>query len=123
MAKKDSEITTSLPPRLDRLPWSAWHWKVWLILAGGMLLEGFVLSVGGSTLSTVEKLFSLTSEEAVALTPIFLVGEMIGGIYLGSMADVRGRKQLFIITMAIIAGGHFFQRFLWIIRCWLHQGP
>ncbi len=105
MTKKDSEITTSLLPRLDRLPWSSWHWKVWFILAGGMLLEGFVLSVGGSTLSTVEKLFSLTSEETVALTPIFLVGEMIGGIYLGSMADIRGRKQLFIITMAIIAGG------------------
>ncbi len=30
---------------------------------------------------------------------------MLGGIYLGSMADIRGRKPLFIITMAIIAVG------------------
>lgn len=105
MDKKGSEITTDLLPRLDRIPWTSWHWKVWFILAGGMLLEGFVLSVGGSTLSTVEKLFSLSNTEAVALTPIFLVGEMLGGIYLGSMADVHGRKPLFIVTMAIIAGG------------------
>ena len=105
MDKNDSEITTDLLPRLDRLPWSSWHWKVWFILAGGMLLEGFVLSIGGSTLSTVEKLFSLTKVEVIALTPIFLVGEMFGGIYLGAMADIRGRKELFIITMAIIAAG------------------
>jgi len=105
MDKNDSEITTDLLPRLDRLPWSSWHWKVWFILAGGMLLEGFVLSIGGSTLSTVEKLFSLTKVEVIALTPIFLVGEMLGGIYLGAMADIRGRKELFIITMAIIAAG------------------
>jgi len=107
MDKKESEITTDLLPRLDRIPWTSWHWKAWFILAGGMLLEGFVLSVGGSTLSTVEKLFSLSSTEAVALTPIFLVGEMLGGIILGSMADIHGRKPLFIITMAIIAGGSF----------------
>ena len=44
MDKNESEITTDLLPRLDRLPWSSWHWKVWFILAGGMLLEGFVLS-------------------------------------------------------------------------------
>ncbi|MCL4312094.1 MAG: MFS transporter [Candidatus Thermoplasmatota archaeon] len=105
MDKNESEITTDLLPRLDRLPWSSWHWKVWFILAGGMLLEGFVLSIGGSTLSTVEKLFSLTKVEVIALTPIFLVGEMLGGIYLGAMADIRGRKELFIITMAIIAAG------------------
>ena len=105
MEKGGNEIETDLLPRLDRLPWSSWHWKVWFILAGGMFLEGLVLSIGGSTLSTVEKLFSLTSSEAVALTPIFLVGEMLGGILLGAMADIRGRKQLFIITMAIIAFG------------------
>ncbi len=105
MDKKEPEITTDLLPRLDRLPWTSWHWKVWFILAGGMLLEGFVLSVGGSTLSTVEKLFHLTSTEAVALTPEFLVGEMLGGVYLSSMADIHGRKPLFIVTMAIIATG------------------
>ncbi len=105
MDKNEKEIETDLLPRLDRLPWSSWHWKTWLILAGGMLLEGFVLSVGGSTLSTVEKLFNLTSTEEVALTPIFLFGEMIGGVYIGNLADIHGRKKLFIITMAIIAVG------------------
>jgi putative MFS transporter len=103
--KKDNVIETDLLPRLDRLPWSRWHWKVWLILGGGMFLEGLVLSIGGSTLGTVDKLFKLSNTEAVALTPAFLVGEMIGGIVLGALADMHGRKLLFIVTMAIIAAG------------------
>ncbi len=103
--KNESYTETDLLPRLDRLPWSRWHWKVWVILAGGMFLEGLVLSLGGSTLGTVIKLFNLTKTEAVALTPAFLVGEMVGGIVLGSLADMHGRKLLFIVTMAIIAFG------------------
>ncbi|WP_126451103.1 MFS transporter [Sulfodiicoccus acidiphilus] len=105
MTEEREYVETDLLPRLDRLPWSRWHWKVFLILSGGMLLEGLVLSLGGSTLGTVEKLFSLTSTEAVALTPAFLVGELVGGVVLGTLADIKGRKLLFLTTMMFIIVG------------------
>lgn len=105
MSDKEKSVETDLLPRLDRLPWSRWHWRVFAILAGGMLLEGIVLSLGGGTLSTVSKLFHLSSVESVALTPAFLVGELVGGVYLGALADIRGRKLLFLTTMLFVTIG------------------
>ena len=33
-------ITSDVPARLDRLPWSRWHWKVVIALGVSWLLDG-----------------------------------------------------------------------------------
>ncbi|HWI38805.1 MAG TPA: hypothetical protein VNU64_20315, partial [Burkholderiales bacterium] len=41
-------LETAIPARLDRLPWSAWHWRVVIALGVSWLLDGLEVTVVGS---------------------------------------------------------------------------
>ena len=41
-------IGSSIPARLDALPWSAWHWRVVIALGVSWLLDGLEVTVVGS---------------------------------------------------------------------------
>lgn len=43
------EITTSVPARLDRLPWSRFHWRVLFGLGTVWLLDGLEVTLIGSS--------------------------------------------------------------------------
>src|ERR1041385_5189238 len=43
-----SEIRSAIPARLDRLPWSGWHWRVVIALGVSWLLDGLEVTVVGS---------------------------------------------------------------------------
>src|ERR1044072_3027606 len=43
-----SEIRSDAPARLDRLPWSRWHWKVVIALGVSWLLDGLEVTVVGA---------------------------------------------------------------------------
>ena len=91
--------------RLDRIPWNSWHSFVFAILFAGVILEGFSISLGGATLGTIESEFNLTSFQAILLTPLYLVGALIGAFTMGSLSDYIGRKRVFIITVIIVIVG------------------
>lgn len=98
-------VKTDVTTRLDRLPVTRWHIGVLLILGGGLLLEGFTLTVAGSQLKAIENLLNLSKMALLAITPAFLVGELIGATWLGHLADTHGRKLLFLVSMIIIIIG------------------
>ncbi|MEM3504229.1 MAG: MFS transporter [Nitrososphaeria archaeon] len=112
--QKDSEsqksgdlrsIKTDLTARLDRIPWYSWHSYIFAILFAGVILEGFSISLGGATLGALERQFNLTVFEAVVLTPLYLVGALIGAFSLGTLADYIGRRKVFIMTVIIVIIG------------------
>src|SRR5258708_33360868 len=41
-------VATAIPARLDRLPWSPWHWRVVIALGVSWLLDGLEVTVVGS---------------------------------------------------------------------------
>ena len=41
-------ITTDIPARLDRLPWSRWHWLVIVSLGITWILDGLEVTLVGS---------------------------------------------------------------------------
>src|SRR5258708_27938757 len=41
-------LVTAIPARLDRLPWSPWHWRVVIALGVSWLLDGLEVTVVGS---------------------------------------------------------------------------
>ena len=100
-----SSVKTNATTRLDRMPLTSWHIKILLILGGGLLLEGFTLSVAGAQLGTIGKILNLSTLALLAITPAFLIGEMVGAVWLGHLADTHGRRLLFLISMAIIIVG------------------
>jgi hypothetical protein len=45
----------SLPARLDRLPWSRWHWRVVIALGVAWVLDGLEVTLVGSIGSVLER--------------------------------------------------------------------
>ncbi len=41
-------IETNIPARLDRLPWSRWHWKILVGLGTVWILDGLEVTIVGS---------------------------------------------------------------------------
>ncbi|MEO8250696.1 MAG: MFS transporter, partial [Burkholderiales bacterium] len=43
-----SQVHTDIPARLDRLPWSRWHWRVVIALGVAWILDGLEVTLVGS---------------------------------------------------------------------------
>jgi len=98
-------IKTNLAARLDRIPWNSWHTYIFAILFAGVILEGFSISLGGATLGALEKQFNIGSFDAVLLTPLYLVGALIGSFVMGALSDYIGRRKVFMLTVTIVIIG------------------
>src|SRR2546423_12305042 len=48
-------LETAIPARLDRLPWSPWHWRVVIALGVSWLLDGLEVTVVGSLGPALER--------------------------------------------------------------------
>ncbi len=106
-------ILSDLPPRLDRLPWSRFHWMVFFIIGVGYLLDGFEVSVYGSVLGPVAKLFHVPAFWASALLSIFLIGAFVGAMGFGYLADRLGRRRLFVVTLTFYAAATVLSALSW----------
>jgi hypothetical protein len=47
MTASTGTITTNVPRRLDRLPWSRWHWMVVIGLGTVWVLDGLEVTIVG----------------------------------------------------------------------------
>ena len=66
---------TDIPARLDRLPWSRWHWRVVIALGVAWILDGLEVTLVGSMGSVLER------PETLALTAAQVGGA--GSLYVG----------------------------------------
>lgn len=114
--KPVEKVVSDVPPRLDRVPLTSWHYYILLILGSGLFLEGFSVSVAGTQLGAIIKVLHLTTIQALSVTPIFLVGELFGAVILGHLADIRGRKLLFMTSLAIIMIGDVLVGIFFIVH-------
>ena len=94
---------SDIPQRLDRLPWSAWHWRVVIALGIAWVLDGLEVTLVGSIGSVLERADTLNLSAAqVGWTGLlYLAGAVVGALVFGRLADSLGRKKLFIVTLAV----------------------
>ncbi len=102
-------LETDLPARLDRLPWSRWHWRVVLALGITWLLDGLEVTLVGAVANVLGKpgTLHLTETEIGASVSAYLVGAVIGAIVFGRLTDRYGRKKLFFVTLAVYLSATF----------------
>ena len=94
---------------MDRLPWSAFHWRMIFALGITWILDGIEIGLAsavGDVLRNKQTL-SLDAETVGFSGTLYLAGEVIGALYFGRLADKLGRRKLFIVTLALylIANG------------------
>jgi MFS family permease len=96
-------VETMIPRRLDRLPWSRWHWLVVIGLGITWILDGFEVTIVGAIASilTDPDALDLTTQQSASAGTFYLVGAITGALVFGFLTDRFGRKKLFTVTLAI----------------------
>src|SRR5262249_57586730 len=96
-------ITTDIPARLDRLPWSRWHWIVIIGVGITGILDGLEVTLVGSVAAvlTDKDTLGLSTAQATAAGSFYLAGAVTGALLFGYLTDRYGRKKLFMVTLGI----------------------
>jgi MFS family permease len=96
-------VETMIPRRLDRLPWSRWHWLIVIGLGVTWILDGFEVTLIGALASVLTKkdTLHLTTQQASSLGTWYLLGAVGGALMFGYLTDRLGRKKLFMVTLGV----------------------
>ncbi|MDQ6936065.1 MAG: MFS transporter [Actinomycetota bacterium] len=97
-------ITTKIPARLDRLPWSRWHWMIIIGLGTVWILDGLEVTIVGSMSSALQDPkhgLGMTSIDIGRAGAVYVAGACVGALFFGHLTDRLGRKKLFMMTLAV----------------------
>ena len=121
-------ITSKIPGRLDRLPWSRWHWLIVVGLGTVWILDGLEVTIVGaiaSRLSEKDALGISASQVGFAAT-LYVIGACCGALFFGHLTDRYGRKLLFMVTLGVYLAATvataFAPTFLWFAVCRFFTG-
>jgi MFS transporter, putative metabolite:H+ symporter len=118
--------TVNAGARLDRLPISRFHYRIFWLVGAGMFFDGYDLYVAGGVLaSTLQTKFSTLPQNLQFLSLTF-VGMTLGSLITGFVGDKFGRRftyqiNLLIFGLASIAAA-FAQDMPQLIVCRFVQG-
>lgn len=96
-------LTTDIPGRLDRLPWSRWHWRVVIALGVAWVLDGLEVTLVGAIGGVLERpdTLGLSAAQIGGAGSLYIGGAVLGALLFGRLADRLGRKKLFLVTLAV----------------------
>jgi MFS family permease len=117
----EQQLKSSIPARLDRLPWSRWHLKMVVALGITWLLDGLEVTLAGSLASVLKdkSALGLTDVQIGASAMSYLGGAVLGALFFGWLTDRLGRKKLFLITLALYLSATAATAFSWNVWSFL----
>jgi MFS family permease len=124
MGVETGRITTDIPARLDRLPWSKFHWMVVIGLGTVWILDGLEVTIVGSmsdALADPKTGLGMSSFDVGIAGAVYVAGACIGALFFGQLTDKYGRKKLFLITLAVYTVATVLTAFsmtpMWYFAC------
>ena len=108
-------ITTDIPARLDRLPWSRFHLLVVVALGVTWILDGLEVTIVGSIGPVLQnsQTLGLSAQEIGSAGSAYVVGAVIGALLFGWLTDRFGRRLVFYLTLIVYLAGVLLSATSW----------
>src|SRR3954452_22496069 len=123
-AVESKRIETRIPARLDRLPWSWFHWRILIGLGTVWILDGLEVTIVGSVgdrLTEPGSGIALSSSDIGTAAACYVAGACLGALFFGQLTDRFGRKKLFMLTLLVYLTGTVLTAFsmnpMWYFVC------
>src|ERR1700727_387394 len=91
-------IETDIPARLDRLPWSRWHWKILIGLGTVWILDGLEVTIVGSIAGAISAKGSginISSADVAGLAAsLYVAGACFGALLFGQLTGGDRRDRV-----------------------------
>jgi MFS family permease len=96
-------ITTDIPARLDRLPWSRFHLLVMIALGVTWILDGLEVTIVGAIAPVLQntQTLGLTAGDIGAAGSAYVIGAVVGALLFGWLTDRFGRRLVFYVTLIV----------------------
>ena len=94
MESAKGSVRSLVPARMDRLPWTRFHWLVVVGLGVSWILDGLEIQIVSlRPASPAATLAHDAGAGRLRSAPIYLIGEVVGALFFGRLTDKLGRKQ------------------------------
>src|SRR2546429_2259502 len=116
-------VRTNIPTRMDRLPWSRWHWLVVISLGITWILDGLEVTIVGAISAVLKEpqTLHLSDVQVASAGTAYLFGAVLGALFFARLTDMYGRKKLFMITLLVYltatVATAFSPNFIWFAVC------
>jgi putative MFS transporter len=112
--------------RLDRLPISSFHYRIFWLVGAGMFFDGYDLYIAGGVLASAIQTKFTTAPQNLQFISLTFVGMTLGSLITGFVGDRFGRRftyqvNLLIFGLASLAAA-FAQDMNQLIACRFVQG-
>ncbi len=96
-------FSTRIPGRLDRLPWTRFHWLVVAALGITWILDGLEVTLVGALSPAIAGPdgLHLTATQIGLSGSAYILGAVLGAVVFGRLTDHFGRRKLFTLTVGV----------------------
>ncbi|MGN6246257.1 MAG: MFS transporter [Motilibacteraceae bacterium] len=100
-------VRSTIPARIDRLPWSRFHTRMVVALGVAWVLDGLEITVASAVAGVLndKSTLGLSSTAVGAVATVYLAGEVVGALLFGRLSDKLGRRNLFMVTLGVYLVG------------------
>ena len=99
-------VETDIPARMDRLPWTRWHWMIVIALGITWILDGLEVTIVGTIggVLTETDTLHLTNADVGFTASAYLVGAVAGALFFGYLTV----SEIFPLEIRAMAIAFFY---------------
>lgn len=97
----DTVSAPSIAARLDRLPMTRLHFAAVGVIGLGLFFDQYENFLAATIATVLRRDFALGSDQLKILLASAFIGQFLGALFMGRLADRVGRRRAFMINLAI----------------------